>query len=166
MSCSGRRAAHRRHSSAGSCGAAGRRRRAVAEIPVAARGLVKVFHDESRGEVRAVDGIDFECRPGEVFGLLGANGAGKTTTLRMLSTIIRPTSGTATVMGHDIVEEPVAVRRSLGFHSSSTALYPRLTARETLEFFALVNGFPRSRVRQRVESLIERFGLGDFADAR
>src|SRR5687768_14431853 len=66
-------------------------------------GLTKTFYDESRGEVRAVDGVSFECRPGEIFGLLGANGAGKTTTLRMLSTILRPSDGSARLMGHDIV---------------------------------------------------------------
>ncbi len=82
----------------------------------------KTFHDESRGEVRAVDGIAFEARPGEVFGLLGANGAGKTTTLRMLSTIILPTSGTARIMGYDAVDEAPDVRRSLGFYSATTAL--------------------------------------------
>ena len=81
---------------------------------IAARALQKVFLDEGRGEVRAVDGVDFECQPGEIFGLLGANGAGKTTTLRMLSTILQPTAGTAWVMGHDVVTEPEKVRRHLG----------------------------------------------------
>ena len=128
--------------------------------------LRKVFHDEGRGEVRAVDGISFECCPGEIFGLLGANGAGKTTTLRILSTILKPTSGSATVMGHDIVSDPQAVRRNLGFNSSTTALYPRLTARETIDFFARVNGWPKEKVHERVESLIARFGIGDYADTR
>lgn len=136
------------------------------DATVAVRSLSKVFHDESRGDVRAVDGIDFECRPGEIFGLLGANGAGKTTTLRMLATILSPTSGTATVMGHDVLDEPEAVRRNLGFYSSTTALYPRLTARETIEFFARVNGMRAPEARSRVESLVARFGLGDYADAR
>ncbi len=136
------------------------------DATVAVRSLSKVFHDESRGDVRAVDGIDFECRPGEIFGLLGANGAGKTTTLRMLATILQPTSGTATVMGHDVLDEPEAVRRNLGFYSSTTALYPRLTARETIEFFARVNGMPAPEARARVDSLVARFGLGDYADAR
>jgi sodium transport system ATP-binding protein len=104
--------------------------------------LAKTFYDEARGEVKAVDGIDFDCRPGEIFGLLGANGAGKTTTLRMLATILRPTAGVARLMGRDVVEEPAAVRRTLGFYSATTALYPRLTARETLEFFARVNLYP------------------------
>ena len=97
--------------------------------PVLVQGLAKTFFDEARGEVRAVQGVDFECRAGEIFGLLGANGAGKTTTLRMLSTILVPTSGNAFILGHDLVSSPQNVRRQLGFYSASTALYPRLTAR-------------------------------------
>jgi sodium transport system ATP-binding protein len=128
--------------------------------------LRKTFLEEGRGEIHAVDGIDFHCEAGEIFGLLGANGAGKTTTLRMLSTVLRPTGGRARVLGHDVVTDPEVVRRSLGFHSASTALYPRLTARETLEFFARVNRYPRDRVRARVDELIERFGLADYADSR
>src|SRR5439155_16750465 len=114
--------------------------------PISVRGLTKIFHDESRGELRAVDGIDFECRAGEIFGLLGANGAGKTTTLRMLATILRPSAGTASLMGHDIQTDPEGVRRNLGFSSATTALYPRLTARETIDFFARINGCPSDRV--------------------
>ncbi len=134
--------------------------------PVEVEGLAKVFFDEGRGEVRAVDGIDFECSEGEIFGLLGANGAGKTTTLRMLSTVLEPSAGSARVMGHDVRREGEAVRRSLGFYSASTALYPRLTARETIEFFARINRYPRAEVGARVEHLIERFGIAEFADAR
>lgn len=134
--------------------------------PVQVRQLSKYFYDENRGEVRAVDGIDFDCRPGEIFGLLGANGAGKTTTLRMLATILKPTSGNAILMGHNVANEPEAVRRNLGFNSSTTALYPRLTARETLEFFARINGCPKATVRQRTDSLIARFGIGEYADTR
>ena len=134
--------------------------------PVVVDGLAKVFYDDARGEVRAVDGIAFACRPGEIFGLLGANGAGKTTTLRMLATVLQPTAGTAAVMGHDVSREPEAVRASLGFHSASTALYPRLTARETLEFFARINGYPEEGLRARVEALVARFGIGEYAGAR
>jgi sodium transport system ATP-binding protein len=133
---------------------------------VRVEGLQKSFWDESRGEVRAVDGIDFDCRPGEIFGLLGANGAGKTTTLRMLATILKPTGGQASLNGHDVLTDPEAVRRSLGFFSASTALYPRLTGRETLEFFARINRYPSDRVAERVDSLIERFGIAEYANAR
>ncbi len=136
------------------------------DAPVVVRDLTKTFLDESRGTIRAVNGINFECREGEVFGLLGANGAGKTTTLRMLSTIIAPTSGTAQILGHDIVSDPAGVRRSLGFFSASTALYPRLTARETIEFFARINQYPEDRLKARVDLLISRFGISDYADVR
>jgi sodium transport system ATP-binding protein len=138
----------------------------VNSAPVSVKNLRKVYYDDNRGEVRAVDGVSFECHPGEIFGLLGANGAGKTTTLRMLATILKPTSGTAALMGHDVLNDPGAVRRNLGFYSATTALYPRLTAAETLEFFARINGFPETRVRERVDTLIQRFGIAEYANAR
>src|SRR5437764_10581793 len=134
--------------------------------PVVVRNLAKTFYDEGRGEIKAVNSISFECHEGEIFGLLGANGAGKTTTLRMLSTILAPTSGSAAVMGHDVVEDPEGVRKNLGFYSSTTALYPRLTTRETIEFFARINQYPSDRVPERVAYLIHRFGLQKYADAR
>jgi len=134
--------------------------------PVTVFELTKKFYDEGRGEVAAVNGISFECREAEVFGLLGANGAGKTTTLRMLSTVIAPTSGYASILGHDVVKDAEQARRNLGFYSASTALYPRLTARETIRFFAEINQYPPPRVAARVNELIERFGIAKFADAR
>jgi sodium transport system ATP-binding protein len=134
--------------------------------PVRALELAKSYYDEGRGEVKAVDGVSFECQAGEIFGLLGANGAGKTTTLRMLSTVLVPTAGTAEVMGFDVVRSPADVRRNIGFYSASTALYPRLTTRETLDFFARINRFPPDRVPDRVAELVRRFGLEKFADAR
>ncbi len=134
--------------------------------PVVVQDLVKLFHDEGRGEVRAIDGVSFACRAGEVLGLLGANGAGKTTTLRVLATILRPTSGTASIMGHDVLTEPAEARSCLGFYTASTALYPRLTARETITFFAEVNRYPGPRIAARVEQLVERFGIGKYAGAR
>jgi sodium transport system ATP-binding protein len=138
----------------------------MSAAPVEVNGLAKSFHDDSRGEVRAVDGVDFSCRAGEIFGLLGANGAGKTTTLRMLATILAPTAGSARVMGHDIRREPEEVRRQLGFYSSSTALYPRLTGRETLEFFARISGYPEERLAARVDGLIGRLGITEYARVR
>jgi sodium transport system ATP-binding protein len=134
--------------------------------PVVVKNLRKIFYDEGRGEVKAVDSITFDCREGEVFGLLGANGAGKTTTLRMLSTILAPTSGTATIMGHDVLTNPQGVRKNLGFYSATTALYPRLTTRETIDFFARINQYPTDLVKKRVDYLIERFSLTKYADAR
>jgi len=128
--------------------------------------LRKSYFDEERGEIPAVDGISFDAMPGEVFGLLGANGAGKTTTLRMLSTVLKPSGGSASLMGYDVSTEGESVRRSLGFYSASTALYPRLTARETLEFFARVNGYPEARVQQRVDTLVDRFGIREYEHGR
>jgi sodium transport system ATP-binding protein len=127
--------------------------------------LVKVYHDRARGEVRAVDGISFSCHAGEIFGLLGPNGAGKTTTLRTVATVLEPTGGTVSVMGIDTSIDPVAVRRSIGFYSSTTALFPRLTARETLTFFAEINGF-RGDVGRRVEEIVDDLDLGGYADVR
>lgn len=135
-------------------------------FPVEVKSLVKVFKDEARGEVRAVDAIDFECRTGEVFGLLGANGAGKTTTLRMLSTILSPTSGEARICGYDIATQPEMVRRSIGFYSASTALYARLSARETIEFFARINQYDEARLKARVDELVERFGIASYQNTR
>ena len=97
------------------------------------RGLCKVFDDKKRGAIRAVDNVSFVCKPGQIYGLLGANGAGKTTTLRMLATILEPTDGTAVVCGHDVVDEPDKVRANVGFLSAATALYPRLTSREMVD---------------------------------
>src|SRR5438105_5806479 len=134
--------------------------------PVVVSNLAKTFYDEGRGEIKAVDSISFECHEGQIFGLLGANGAGKTTTLRMLSTILTPTAGTASIMGHDVVKDPEGVRKNLVFYSATTALYPRLTTRETIEFFARINQYPAEHVEERVEYLIQRFGLTKYADAR
>ena len=133
---------------------------------VAVENLVKLFHDPGRGEVRAVSGVSFECSRGEVFGLLGPNGAGKTTTLRMLSTVLRPTSGTARIAGFDINDRPLDVRRSIGFLSSSTGLYDRLTARETLEYFGALHGLRGRPLRRRVDELIALLEIGEFAAVR
>ena len=134
--------------------------------PVRTRDLTKVFFDEGRGEVRAVDGVSLSCSQGEILGLLGANGAGKTTTLRMLSTVLQPTGGEAWVMGHEVREAPEEVRQNLGFYSASTALYPKISPRETLRFFARVNRYPSHGVEERVKELVTRFGLEDYADTR
>ncbi len=130
-------------------------------------GLVKVFPDHRGGEgVRAVDGVSFECRAGEVFGLLGLNGAGKTTTLRMLSTVLTPTAGTAWVAGHDIREDPRAVRHALGFLSGTTGLYHRLTAEETLRFFAEFHGLKGAALDERVERVLTTFGIDGYRNQR
>lgn len=134
--------------------------------PIQVEQLRKVFEDEGRGQLVAVSGVTFNCQPGEIFGLLGTNGAGKTTTLRMLSTLLTPTSGRAHINGYSVSEQADQVRRSLGYLSTTTALYPRLTCRETLDFFARINGYPADQLKARVEHLVERFGLVEYADAR
>jgi sodium transport system ATP-binding protein len=128
--------------------------------------LAKTFPDPRRGEVRAVDGVSFRCAPGEVFGLLGANGAGKTTTLRMLATIISPTAGTARVLGFDIREHAARVRETIGFLSSSTALYGRLTAREMVEYFGRLYGLDDTRLSARIEQVFDELEMGEFASRR
>ncbi|HUS36734.1 MAG TPA: ATP-binding cassette domain-containing protein, partial [Verrucomicrobiae bacterium] len=133
---------------------------------IEARGLTKIFKDKKRGQVRAADNVSFTCRPGEIYGLLGVNGAGKTTTLRLLATMLRPTSGTAEIAGYDIVAAPQKVRANIGFLSTATALYGRLTAREFLEYFARLNAMPADRVGPRVDSLMQTLSISEFQNAR
>src|SRR2546425_12432532 len=108
--------------------------RTVVEPMIEAINLTKIFHDRKRGDIRAVDGINFRCQPGEIYGLLGANGAGKTTTLRLLATILQPSDGTAQVAGGDNRRQPEKVPAHVRFLSTATAPYCRLTARETVEY--------------------------------
>jgi sodium transport system ATP-binding protein len=133
---------------------------------IEAHGLSKHFHDKKRGEVRAVDNVSFTAKPGQIYGLLGANGAGKTTTLRMLATILEPTDGTAVVQGYDVVDSPEKVRANVGFLSGGTALYPRLTAQEMVEYFGRLNGLDESTLKSRVDLLFERLEMNDFRDRR
>ncbi len=133
---------------------------------IEAQGLTKIFHDKKRGEIRAADGVSFRCQPGQIYGLLGANGAGKTTTLRLLATILKPTEGTARVAGFDIVEQPEQVRAHVGFLSTATALYGRLTARETVEYFGRLNGLDNSTLKKRTDELFNLLDLNPYADVR
>ncbi|HEX2666335.1 MAG TPA: ATP-binding cassette domain-containing protein [Candidatus Acidoferrum sp.] len=133
---------------------------------IEARGLSKRFQDKKRGEIRAVENVSFTCQPGKIYGLLGANGAGKTTTLRMLATILEPTDGTAVVCGHDVVEEPEKVRASVGFLSTATALYPRLTAEELVEYFGRLNGLDEPTLKKRVDDIFSRLDMNGFRDRR
>src|SRR6266571_4503799 len=135
-------------------------------LMIEARGLSKRFQDKKRGEIRAVDSVSFTCQPGRIYGLLGANGAGKTTTLRMLATILEPTDGTALVCGHDIVEQPEKVRSCVGFLSTATALYPRLTAQEMVEYFGRLNGLDEPTLKKRVADIFNRLDMNGFRDRR
>jgi len=130
------------------------------------RGLTKVFHDKKRGAIRAVDNVSFACKAGQIYGLLGANGAGKTTTLRMLATILEPTDGTALVCGHDIVEAPEEVRKNVGFLSTATALYPRLTSQEMVEYFGRLNGLDEAALHKRLDEIFRRLDMDSFRDRR
>ena len=128
--------------------------------------LKKVFRVKKKEDVVAVDDLSFRCGQGEVFGLLGPNGAGKTTTLRILSTALKPTAGTILVDGLDVAREPGEVRRRIGFLSGATALYPRLTPREIVTYFARLYGLEDSLIRQRIEELFARLNMMDFADRK
>jgi sodium transport system ATP-binding protein len=128
--------------------------------------LARTFNDPKRGTVVAVDGISFEAGAGEIFGLLGSNGAGKTTALRMLATILKPSSGSAEVNSHDIVRNPEAVRRAIGFLSGDMGHYHRLSPREVLTIFGRLNGVNGGRLKARVDDLIEQFGMSGYADSR
>ncbi len=133
---------------------------------IQAENLTKVFRDKKRGEVRAVDDLSLCVHPGQIYGLLGANGAGKTTALRMMATLLRPTSGTVTVAGFVATDEPERVRPKIGFLAASTALYGRLTARETVTYFGRLNGLGEAEIAVRLEQLIVELEMAEFIDRR
>jgi sodium transport system ATP-binding protein len=135
-------------------------------LAVEAIGLRKVFVDPKRGKVEALCGLDLDCRAGEIYGMLGPNGAGKTTTLRVLATLLAPTSGTARIDGVDVAADPLEVRRRIGFLSGTTGLYPRLTPRETLAYFGKLHGIEAGELEGRIGALLDRFGMREYADAR
>jgi ABC-2 type transport system ATP-binding protein len=116
--------------------------------------------------VRAVDGLDLEVRDGEIYGFLGPNGAGKTTLVRILTTLLRPTSGTAHVAGHDVVKQADAVRRSIGVALQEAAIDPLMTGRELLRMQGALHGFRGAEAKRRAQSLLERVGLTEAADRR
>ena len=115
------------------------------------------------GDNQAVKGLDFVIRRGEIFGLLGPNGAGKTTTIAMLSTLLTPTGGGATVCGFDLVSQPGEVKRRIGLVPQELALYPTLSARDNLEFFGSLYGLRGRALRERVDWALELVGLADRA---
>jgi len=130
------------------------------------KGLTKTFSDSKRGAVHAVDHVSFEVRAGEIFGLLGPNGAGKTTTLRMLATVMKPSEGTAALNGHDILEEPEAVRSCIGFLSADMGLYHRLSAREVLRFFGELNGIRGPALGKSIENVFSLLNMNGFGDVK
>ena len=118
------------------------------------------------GEVVAVDDVSFTAEDGRITGLLGPNGAGKTTTLRMVSTLVRPASGTALVDGADVVADASTVRARIGVLPDARGLYPRLTARENLRYFGELQDLPKERIEARIEALIEKLDMKGIADRR
>ncbi len=125
--------------------------------------ISKTFRDAKK-EIVAVKEVNFTAIPGEIHALLGVNGAGKTTLLRMLSTVIRPTTGTATLQGFSIDTDAAKVRQSIGFLSTSTALYGRLTGRELLKYFGSLYGFSGSELNDRVQSAVAQTKAQEFCD--
>lgn len=128
------------------------------------RDLTKTYPDLKLGKFHALKGVSFQAWPGEIFGLLGPNGAGKTTALRILSTILRPTSGAAEINGYDVATQPGRVRRQIGFVSVNTANYDRMTAREMVEFFGRLFGIEEDELQSRIEKLFRRLKMEDIAD--
>ena len=125
------------------------------------RGLRKSFNG-----VEVLRGIDFMARDGQITGLIGPNGAGKTTTLRMLYTVLRPDSGQALVDGHDASLERLEVQRRIGVLPDNRGLYPRLTAREHVRYFGRLQGLDGADLEARIDRLIDRLGMTEFADRR
>ncbi len=133
---------------------------------IEARSLTKTFREKKRGEIFAARDVSFRVEPGQIYGLLGANGAGKTTTLRMLATLLKPTTGAATIAGHDVVTASTQARGQLGFLAASTALYGRLTAREMITYFGELNGMTSAAIRARIKVLAEELDMHEFLDRR
>jgi sodium transport system ATP-binding protein len=128
---------------------------------ISVNGLVKHF-----GKVAAVDGVSFSARDGAITGLLGHNGAGKTTSLRILYGLLKADAGSALVDGVDVLRDPLKAQESIGVMTDSHGLYPRLTAREHIRYFAQLRGMAEEQVRVRSDALIRQLGMDDIADRR
>ncbi len=126
--------------------------------------LTKSYPDLRRGQFVALRGVSFDAFSGQIYGLLGPNGAGKTTALRILSTVLKPTSGTATVDGFDVVTQPSRVRRRIGFVSANTGVYDRMTAWEMVEYFGRLYGIADDELRPRMEHVFERLRMNEIRD--
>ena len=129
-------------------------------------GIGKAASSDSDERVVAVNSVSFTADDGRITGLLGPNGAGKSTTLRMLATLVRPERGSARVDGHDVMQDVLAVRQHLGFMPHNAGIYPRLSARENIQYYARLCGLDKRRAEQRVGQLIEQLDMGKFADRR
>lgn len=121
---------------------------------------------KSFGDVRAVRGVSFEAPDGKITGLLGPNGAGKSTTLRVLYTVLKPDQGSATIDGADVVSNSLEARKNIGALPHGAGLYPHLTARENIAYYANLCGLPKSEIDDRVASIVGMLEIEDFADRR
>jgi len=126
--------------------------------------LTKGFEDLKRGVFMALDGVSFDVQPGEIYGLLGPNGAGKTTCLRILSTVLKPTSGTAHVAGYDVTRFPAKVRANIGFMSGNTGIYDRMTAWELVEYFGRLYGLEEDTLQHRLDEIFTMLQMQDIRD--
>jgi ABC-2 type transport system ATP-binding protein len=131
----------------------------MSDIVIEARGLTKTY-----GTTRAVDGIDFDLHAGEIVGLLGPNGAGKTTTILMMLGLTEPSGGTISVLGHDPLRDPLAVKRRVGYLPDSVGFYDHLSARVNLTYTAKLSGMARGETSQNIATALEQVRLTDVAD--
>ena len=126
--------------------------------------LSKHYADLQRGHTVALDRVSFDVAGGRIFGLLGPNGAGKTTALRILSTMLRPTSGSASIDGFDVVTQPSKVRRRIGFVSGNTGVYDRMTAWEMVDYFGRLHGLADEQLQDRMERIFDRLQMNEIRD--
>lgn len=138
----------------------------MAETMVEARGLVKTYKRQDGTTVEAVKGIDLHIEKGEIFSLLGPNGAGKTTTISMISGLIQPTQGDASIGGHSITKDPMAAKQLMGVIPQEIALYLELTARQNLEFFGKLYGMGGAELKKRIDEVLEFIDLSDRQNDR
>jgi sodium transport system ATP-binding protein len=122
--------------------------------------------EKTLGKNHVLRGISLEASAGEIFGLLGPNGAGKTTTLRIICTLLTPDAGSVEVLGYNTQTAPQEVRRRVGVVTAEIGIYPRLSARENIAYFAELSGVPDGELKRRVESVLERLDMRDFAGQR
>jgi len=133
----------------------------VSQAAVAVERLEKTL-----GKNKVLRGISFQAQPGEIFGLLGPNGAGKTTTLRLVSTLLSPDGGMVEVLGFDTRKAPEEVRRRIGVVTADIGVYPRLSARENIAYFAQLSEVPSLDLKRRVDAVIDRLDIDSFANQR
>ena len=128
------------------------------------RELTKTYSDLRNGQFVALSGVNFDANPGEIYGLLGPNGAGKTTLLRIMSTVLKPSGGSVSIGGYDVVKHPSPVRRSIGFVSNNTAVYDRMTAYEMVSYFGKLHGIESEALEERIEGIFSRMKMNDIRE--